>query len=290
MEFDELKSVTVRAVLPGLFVGIGFLVVACDDGQLPTTSPTPPVVATPPPAVVSPPPAASLSFSESVARLTEGEAAEILVVLSGGDASGPLRIEVVAEPDTASDGDYELVTAVLEIPRSAASPTTATVAFRALEDTLFAEGDETLLLRLKPPADSNVEFVRPLPITILDAGVSPCNGVRVRVEPPTLTSPGGAVRTQLTLVSDLRAGTVAADWIGPYQDYQGQALGRRIQNQFNLVVEDWSVRVEGATSHQQITIWWNPEEEFGLRFRSSDGACSNEPVLACTGAACEMRY
>ena len=37
-----MKSLTGRAVLPVLFVGIGFVVVACKDGQAPTTSPTPP--------------------------------------------------------------------------------------------------------------------------------------------------------------------------------------------------------------------------------------------------------
>ena len=289
VEFGGLKSLSHRAVLPVFFVGMGFVGGACEEGQTPTAmAPTPPPVAPAPPPEPEPP-AVTVSFVDESKQVVEGETTEILVALSGAVVSRLLRIQVAVEQETVVDTDYELLTPVLEIPASGMSDRTTTITFKALEDIDFAEGDETLWLSLRAPDQSDIAFGPRLAVTINDAGVSPCDGIRVRVEPPTQTPSHGAVRTQLTIVSDMRSGAVAADWLGPYQDYQGQALGRRIQNQFNLVVEDWSLRVEGATSHQKITIWWNPEEEFGLRFRSSNDACSNEPVLTCTGAACELR-
>ena len=236
-----------------------------------------------------PPPPVKVSFVEESERVTEGETIEIKVAVSG-EAGEPLRILVAAEQDTVVDADYELLTSVLEIPPSGVSDATATITLRALEDDYFAEGDETLWLRLGTPQESDVEFGPRLALTIDDAGVSPCDGIRVRVDPPTeFPGGGGVVQTRLTLVSDIGAQTVAADWVGPYDDYREQVSRGVSQNQFNLVVEDWSFRTEGVTSHQQITFKWNPEEEFGLRFRSRDGACAGGPVLACTGAGCEMR-
>ena len=279
-------SRTAKAVLPIVFACLGFVVGACEEGQIQTTSPTAPPA---PPQPDPPPPPVLVSFVEESIRVTEGETIEIPVALSGGDVRRPFRIQIAAEEDSVVDADYVLVTPVLEIRPSGASGTTTTIVFRALDDEQFAEGDETLWLRLEVVGESSVEVGPRLAVTIDDAGVSPCTGIRVRVEPPTELS-SGAFQTQLTLVSDIRSGAVAADWIGPYADHRGQALGRVFQNQFNVLVKDWSFWMEGATSHQQITFEWNPEEVFGLRFRSSDVTCAGQPTLACSGDSCEMRH
>lgn len=47
--------------------------------------------------------------------------------------------------------------------------------------------------------------------------------------------------------------------------------------------------MEESTLRHEINVVWLSELEIGRRFRSADGACAGEPVVACTGAGCELR-
>ena len=279
-----------RALVLGLAAGLG---AGCGDGGgAPTTG--------------APAPSSSsltVAFDDAMAALAEGETAEVPVRWSGGAAGRALTIGVVAEDGTATEEDYELLSEGFEIP--AAGSGTATVSLRALEDGLFAEGDETLSLRLVAPPGAGVAAGGSLEVAIRDAGVSPCAGIRIRAEPPSLQDlwgegrteqPSETARTRFVLVSGAGSEGVALDWIGPYRDYDLRAWNpsfrRRNVNSstlFHVVIENWSFHPEESALRHELRLEWLSELEVGLRFRSADGACAGEPVAACTGSGCELR-
>ena len=235
--------------------------------------------------------------------MAEGQTAEIPVRWSGSSGSA-LRIGVAVRGGSATGEDYELLTADFEIPKSAASGTAA-VSLRALEDELFAEGDETLSLELSAPAGTSVQFGGDLAVSIEDAGVSPCTGIRVAAEPPllrdrlerrTTVQPSETATTVFTLVSGPGSEAVALDWIGPYRDYDlgswNPSNRPRVvspTNLFDVVVANWSFQPEESAIRHEFEVEWLSELEIGLRFRSADGACIGEPVAVCTGGGCELR-
>jgi hypothetical protein len=281
-----------RALTSGLAAGLA--AAGCGD---PSGAPAPSAPAVPQPSL-------AVSFVEDAARLAEGETAEIPVRWSGGSPGRALRIGVTAQNQTTTDDDYELLSASFEIPQSAASGT-AVVSLRALEDEMFAEGDETLSLQLVAPSGAAVQVGGNLGISIEEAGVSPCAGIRIGAEPPSrqdsweegaTLQPSETARTRFIVVSGPGSEAVALDWIGPYRDYDlsswNPSFRRRTVNSstlFHVILENWSFDMEESTLRHEIQVEWLAELEVGLRFRSADGACAGEPVAACTGGGCELR-
>ena len=281
-----------RGMTSGLMAGL-----AAAGCGAPSDAPAPSTPAAPQPSF-------TVSFVESAARLVEGETAEIPVRWSVGSPGRALQIGVTAQDQTTTADDYQLSSESFEIPQSAASGT-AVVSLRALEDELFAEGDETLSLRLVVPSGAAVQLGGNLDISIEDAGVSPCAGIRIRAEPPWLRDyweegstlqPSETATTRFIVVSGTGSEAVSLDWIGPYRDYDLGSWNppfrtRRVNptNQFHAILEDWSFRLEEATLRHEIQVEWLSELELGLQFRSADGACVGKPVAACTGAGCELR-
>ena len=275
----------------GLALAAGFGLIGCNEqGGAPAPS--------------TPTPASSLSvsFVGSAFGLVEGETADIPVRWSG--AAGALRVGVLAQNQTTSDDDYELLSAGFEIPASSASGTAA-VSLRALEDALFAEGDEIVSVRLVAPSGSAVEVGGSIEVRIEDAGVSPCAGIRISAEPPSLHNlweedateqPSETAMTRFTVVSGPGSEAISLDWIGPYRDYDlrswNPTFRRRNVNSSTLlhtVIAEWSLDADASTVRHEMDLEWLAELEIGLRFRSADGACTGEPVAACTGAGCELR-
>ena len=292
------RQIRSRALTFGLAAGLAAAGCGGDPGGAPAPS-TPAV----PPAV--PQPSLAVSFIEGAARLAEGETAEIPVRWSGGSPGSALQIGVTAQNQTTTDDDYELLSASFEIPPSAASGT-AVVSLRALEDEMFAEGDETLSLQLVAPSGAAVQVGGNLGISIEEAGVSPCAGIRIGAEPPSrqdrregrpaTLQPSETARTRFIVVSGPGSEAVALDWIGPYRDYDLASWNpsfrpRRVNSStlFHVILENWSFDLEESTLRHEIQVEWLAELEVGLRFRSADGACAGEPVAACTGAGCELR-
>ena len=279
-------------------LGLGVAGCGGDQGGAPTTSA--------PPAAPAPPAASGLTvaFVQATARVAEGETAEVPLRWSGASPGSALQIGVAVQNDTAADEDYELLTATVEIPPSAAGGT-ATVSLRALEDELFAEGDETLSVQLVAPSGATVQVGGSLEVVIEEAGVSPCTGIRVAAAPPSLENhwgegeteqPSETAMTRFILVSGAGSDSVAVDWIGPYRDYDLYAANfsfyrQRVSysNLFDLILEDWSFHPEESGLRHEFRLEWLSNLEVGLRFRSADGACTGEPVAACTGAGCELR-
>lgn len=270
-----------------------------DGGGAPAPS-APPTTTPPAPS----PSGLTVSFVQATVTLVEGETAGIPVRWSGGSSATPLQIGVVAQNQTATDEDYELLSESIAIPQAAASGT-ARVSLRVLEDGLFAEGDETLSVQLVAPSGAPVQVGESLEVAIEDAGISPCAGVRVRAEPPSLRDlwgpgateqPSETATTRFVLVSGAGSGSVSVDWIGPYRDYdlyagQFSFYRQRVSysNLFDVIVADWSFDPEESGLRHEFHLEWLSNLEVGLRFRSADGACAGEPVAACTGAGCELR-
>ena len=282
-----------RALTFGLAAGLAAAGCGGDPGGAPALST---------PAVSQP--SLAVSFVEGAARLAEGETAEIPVRWSVGPPGRTLQIGVTAQNQTATDDDYELLSATFEIPQSAASGT-AVVSLRALEDEMFAEGDETLSLQLVAPSGTPVQVGGSLGVSIEETGVSPCAGIRIGAEPPSredrweqgaTLQPSETARTRFFVVSGPGSEAVSVDWVGPYRDYDlaswNPSFRRRRVNSstlFHVILENWSFDMEAATLRHEIHLEWLSELEVGLQFRSADGACVGEPVAACTGAGCELR-
>ena len=58
---------------------------------------------------------------------------------------------------------------------------------------------------------------------------------------------------------------------------------------FDLILEDWSFHPEESGLRHEFRLEWLSNLEVGLRFRPADGACTGEPVAACTGGGCELQ-
>lgn len=286
-------------------LAVGLAAAGCGEGgggapAAPAAPATPAPAPTPAP---TPQPSITVSFAEAAVRVAEGQTAEVPVRWSGS-VSSALRIGVAARNGSATGDDYELLTADFEIAASAAGGTAA-VSLRALEDGLFAEGDETLSVQLSAPAGTSVQFGGELAVSIEDAGVSPCAGVRVSADPPllrnflegrTTVQPSETATTVFKLVTGPGAEAVTLDWIGPYRDYDLGSWNpsnrpRTVNptNLFDVVVANWSFEPEESAFRHEFEVEWLSELEIGLRFRSADGACTGEPVAACTGGGCELR-
>lgn len=261
------------------------------------------------PAAVAPADSSRLTvaFVGNAATVTEGDTVEIPVRYSGGPTTRALPIEIVARNGTTSDADWSLDSESVLIPAASASGT-AMVSLRGLEDDLWAEGNETLVLGLVAPPGSSAQVGSSINVSIADAGVSPCAGVRITAEPPelfnrwegrgnlnVLESPETAT-IRMTIQSESGAPSVNLDWIGPYRDYYLSTWNPSFRarpvspnNLLNAILWDWSFESEGSGVRHELRVEWLSEVELALRFRSDDGACRREPVAVCTGIGCALR-
>ena len=298
-------SASVQRRLVGRFGYFGLAVAlaaaSCGDGGGGGGTPAAPAAPTAP---AAPQPSITVTFVEDAVRVTEGRTAEIQVRWSGGAPGSALRIGVTTQNVSATDADYELLTSDFEIAASAASGTTA-VSLRALEDELFAEGDEIVSLELSAPTGASVGLAGGLEVAIEDAGVSPCAGIRVAAEPPVRTDrwppgrtvqPSETARSRFIIVSGPGSEAVSVDWIGPYRDYDLASWNpsfrpRRVNptNLFHAILETWTFDSDESAMRHEFHVEWLSELELGLQFRSADNACTAEPVAVCTGSRCELR-
>ena len=260
------------------------------DGATPATPPGPAPTPTPQPS-------ATISFREITTPVPEGAAAEVGIRYRTANLSTPITLQVEASGGTASEDDYVLSGASLEIPAGSGTTGELTLGLNAVEDTSFAEGDETLFLSVQPPAGSNVRVDGSLEVVISDAGVTPCPGIRVSGEPPVLaddwdvpTVETESATIRLTLETEAAAAGVVFDWVGPYRDYHHYEFGNvdpvTALDQ-NLV--HWSFEATAEGVRHTFEIEWLAHLEAGFRFRSEGGGCVGEPEAVCTGAGCELR-
>ena len=261
--------------------------------------------ATPGAPAPAPQPSATVSFREATKEVTEGAAAEMGIRYRTANLSAPITLRIAASGGNASEDDYLLAAESLEIP--AGSGTTGELALEVttVEDAAFAEGDETLVLSVQPPAGSRVQVDGTFELVIAEAGVRPCAGILVSGQPPVLADAWEslpAVKTEtatmrLTLETDAAAAGVVFDWVGPYKDYHRVAAWNpsfRARNvdpvtQLDQNLVHWSFEPTAEGVRHTFEFEWLAHLEAGFRFRSEDGGCVGAPEAVCTGAGCELR-
>ena len=281
----ELDRPRLTFVVPVLAVSA---LTACGDGGGSTVAvaPVPPAPG-PSPLIVS--------FAESPLSVREGETAEIAIRYRTEGLDAPVSLGVSVLQGTAEAEDFEVSPDAVEIPAGTTPDGRGSLTLLALADRLFAEGDESLEVRLVPPGGVRAEIASGLEVTIEEAGANPCAGTTVLGRPPAVA--GDIART--TLVLEFAAGSagVVFDWFGPYNgddvpvDFIGREMGRT--SALEVTMLDWTTERSGSMVRHQMDFAWPggrryPGLETGLRFRSDDGACVGEPVAICTESDCEL--
>ena len=268
-----------------------FGLAACNDGgnapaAVPPTAPQP-IAATS---------SLAVSFPDSALSVAEGETAEIAVRYQALELEAPVNLRVSVLPGTAEAEDYEVSPDMLEIPAGTNPDGEGSLTLRALTDRLFAEGEETLEVRLVPPAGMRAELASGLAVTIEEAGANPCAGTVVEGQPPWIEEGFDVARTRLALDFAPGSGNVVFDWFAPYDgqaeevDFVRKEVGRT--SRFQAAILAWTTeRMVGVIRHTIEFAWpagTSGGAEAGVRFRSDDGACAGEPMAVCTGFGCEL--
>ena len=265
----------------------------------PTPAPTPAPTPTP-----TPQPSVTVSFREGTQRVREGAAAEVGIRYRTTNLSAPVTLEILASGGSASRDDYVLSAESVEIPAGAGTSGQLAFSVDTVEDASFAEGDETLVLEVRPSGGSSVQVEGGFELVIAEAGVHPCPGILVSGQPPVLNDNWDlpALETEtativLTLETDAAAADVVFDWVGPYKDYHRAAAWNpsfRVRNVDPVTPLDqnlvhWSFEPTANGVLHTFEFEWLADLEAGFRFRSEGGGCVGEPEAVCTGAGCELR-
>ena len=253
----------------------------------------------------TPQPSVTVSFREGTQRVREGAAAEVGIRYRTTNLSAPVTLEILASGGSASGEDYVLSAESVEIPAGAGTSGQLALSVNTVEDASFAEGDETLVLEVRPSGGPSVQVDGGFELVIAEAGVHPCPGILVSGQPPELNDDWASLPTLatetativLTLETDFAAAGVVFDWVGPYKDYHRAAAWNpsfRVRNVDPVTPLDqnlvhWSFEPTPAGVRHTFEFEWLADLEAGFRFRSEDGGCVGEPEAVCTGAGCELR-
>ena len=200
---------------------------------------------------------------------------------------------------TAGADDYELPANTVTVPAGSATAGAATLPLTAVSDRRIGEGDETLALRLVPPAGVAAELGRNLEVTISEAGASPCPGVQVSAM-PVARLPAGAHRDDRERLGTTpamhfgdEARAVRFDWTGPHLDPASRCEPDD-DDCFEFFFWPWlqvsptGWRVEGAADgvRHSLDFEWRATYETQIRFRSGpEGGCAGEPESAARPGA-----
>ena len=157
-----------------------FIAAGCGDGG--GGAPAAPGAPTPAP---TPQPSATVSFRETTQRVREGGSADVGIRYRTANLSAPITLQIVASGG-ASEDDYVLSAESVEIPAGAGTSGQLSLSVNTVEDASFAEGDETLVLDVRPSAGSSVQVDGSFQLVIAETGVHPCPGILVSGWPPEL--------------------------------------------------------------------------------------------------------
>ncbi len=267
-----------------------FLVLGCDGG--PSQAPSAPA----PPPAPPPPPPFSASFAAGSPEVREGEAIPVGIDYRVRDLASAVMLRISAAVESASAEDFELDVDTVEIPAGQDVSGTVSLEIRALTDSLFSEGDETLNLALeRTGAAANATLGEPVAVTIVEAGASPCPGVTVRAEPWREEEWRESRKTTMLasiLEIDLIGGALDTrfELIGPYYDlYEGGNTPRSIPT---FGINSWRVLPGPDGVGHELTVNWPGEswfeEETQLQFRFLGPTCSGEPIASCSSEGCDI--
>ena len=242
---------------------------------------------TAPPLPRPPPPPFTAVFSAADLQLAEGETATVTVRYRINDLAEGVPLRVLVTTGTAGSEDYEVSRERLDLPAGRGISGEGTFSVTALEDRQFAEGEETLSLRLVPPAEVGTRrgFVgTDLRVGIADSGFEPCPGIRVRATPPAwLDAPDRWASSTLDLEWSADARDAGLDFLGPY----GQSLSQDYNDRFWINLVSWRMeRTGGGVRHVVDLEWPAWLDDLGLLFPASAN-CSGETVAVCSIGGCD---
>lgn len=291
----------INATAAGVAFVIG--VSGCGGGDTAAPSsvnrpPTAPPVAPPPTA-----PPVSVAFAHPVVELTEGDTAEVVIRYSVVDLPAAWNLHLLLLPGTATGEELVLSVGSVEIPAEAGASGGIAVSLAASTDLLFAEGDETAVLRFVPDPALNAELGDDLEIVIREAGATPCDGVHVEASPPSEAGsdrPPG-LTTQLTIGLSQATQETAMHFAEPYfvlSSTDNEVAGG--QPMVAVSIAEWRSEESSDSTVHELQIEW-PQEEVSsdhdplrltgdpdLRLRFTGGPCDGEAVAMCSAEGCEL--
>ena len=272
---------------------LAFVSGGCGDGG---GGSAPAAPAPPPPA---PPPPFGAAFAETELEVLEGDTLEIGIRYEVRELPSEAVLRIRAASGEASEDEYRLSSASVSIPAGQGLSGTASLAFEALPDLLFAEGRETVSLEFDAAgAAASATLGDPLRVAILEAGVSPCTGVRLRALPWEEEKPRAAEfpppMLATTLELDLAGGALDTwlELVGPY--YNLFDSGNQPRSITTLGITGWRVGPAGTGLRHELAVnwpgesWFEDEEEARLAFRLLGPTCPEEPVASCSSESCEI--
>ena len=259
---------------------------ACDGGGTAPTAPPPP----PPPA-----PAFAVSFADAGLEVREGDSLEVRVRYEVRELAAPVQVPLSASHDSASEADYELSAASVEIPAGQDLAGELRFEFSALPDLLFAEGAETLPLAFVASGGQGT-VGDPLEIAIVEAGAAPCPGVTVIGLPWREEESGDEDYPHMlatTLSLEIAAGGgIRLEILGPYLDLG--TYGRIAGSVSAFGINRWSVRSGSESIVHELEVnwsgehWFEEEAEESLDLAFLGGTCPGTPVASCTSEGCAI--
>ena len=261
----------------GLLIWIGLA--SCGPGGS-TTAPQAP-----------PPPAVTVSFEPGSLEVTEGDTAEIRVRYQVRTLDAPWQLAVSPLAVTASDDDFELSAASVEIPAGQGVSGEASLELTAAEDVLFDEGDETVAIRFVPGGGVNARLGGDLQVSIRDAGVAPCAGLNVVATRP---APGGPadvfIQRSFTFEVTEPQESLAMEFLGPYTEPPARLLETfRLNTNFAVNIGAWRLAADGPVLRHTVDIQMRQEA-----FRDPDlalvfhGEGCDEVGVACSSQDCRQ--
>ena len=270
-----------RSRHPGALYGVGLLIciglASCGGGSS-TTAPQAP-----------PPPAVTVSFEPGSLEITEGDTAEIRVRYQVRTLDAPWQLPVSPLAVTASDDDFELTAASVEIPAGQGVSGEASLELVAAEDGQFDEGDETVAIRFVPGGGVNARLGGDLQVSIRDAGVAPCAGLNVVATRP---EPGGPadvfLQRSFTFEVTEPQESLAMEFAGPYAEPPASLEFLELNTNFAVNIESWSLAADGPVLRHTVDIQMRREAfqdpDLALVFH---GEGCDEVGVACSSQDCQ---
>ena len=251
-------------------------------------------------------PALSLGFAEDSVRVAEGEEVSVGIRYRVRELASPLTIQVSVRKNKAEAADYELSETRFEIPAGRDIEGTLELVIGARADDAFAEGEETIELRLLLPDAIGAEVRGGLSVTITDTPVSACVGVTLAGTPPepveevsglrSLLQRRDRIRTSLTSEWHPSARGVTMRWVGPYGEgwewfdlephpnYRYHEEAKPLPPQPDFHIEAWRFDAGSTFATHVMDVSWSREADLELMFRCETGDVS----AVCDAEGCRM--
>ena len=237
-----------------------------------------------------PPPAVTVSFEPGSLEITEGDTAEIRVRYQVRTLDAPWQLAVSPLAVTASDDDFELSTASVEIPAGQGVSGEVSLELAATEDGQFDEGDETVAIRFVPGGGVNARLGGDLQVSIRDAGVAPCAGLNVVATRP---EPGGPadvfIQRSFTFEVTEPRESLAMEFAGPYTEPPARLVELlRINTNLAVNIESWTLAADGPVLRHTVDIQMRQEafEDPDLALVFHGEGC-DEVGVACSAQDCQ---